>query len=67
MDTAPRSTGGGETMPVGSEAARALARELWARGYSLRYIAGRLGVSESAAARLVGAALLARRGRRDGR
>ena len=54
-------------MPVGSEAARALARELWARGYSLRYIAGRLGVSESAAARLVGAALLARRWRRDGR
>lgn len=54
-------------MPVGSEAARALARDLWARGYSLRYIAGRLGVSEAAAARLVGAALLARRGRRDGR
>lgn len=45
----------------------AIARELWARGYSLRYIAGRLGVSEPAAARLVGAALLARRGRRDGR
>ena len=58
---------GGETMPVGSEAARALARDLWARGYSLRYIAGRLGVSDAAAARLVGAALLVRRGRRDGR
>ena len=54
-------------MPVGSEAARALARELWSAGYSLRYIAGRLGVSDAAAARLVGAALLARRGRRDGR
>ena len=44
-----------------------LARDLWARGYSLRYIAGRLGVSEAAAARLVGAAPLARRWRRDGR
>lgn len=54
-------------MPVGSEAGRALARDLWARGYSLRHVAARLGVSESAAARLVGAALLVRRGRRDGR
>lgn len=56
-----------KNMPTVTEAARALARDLWARGYSLRYIAGRLGVSESAAARLVGAALLARRWRRDGR
>ena len=56
-----------KTMSTVTEAARAIARELWARGYSLRYIAGRLGVSEPAAARLVGAALLARRGRRDGR
>ena len=55
------------TVPAETEDARARARELWSAGYSLRYIAGRLGVSESAAARLVGAALLARRWRRDGR
>lgn len=34
--------------------ARALARDLWARGYSLRYIAGRLGVSERSVLRMVG-------------
>lgn len=54
-------------MPAGTEAARALARDLWARGYSLRYIAGRLGVSETRAARLIGASRILARGRRDGR
>lgn len=48
-------------MPAGTEAARALARDLWARGYSLRYIAGRLGVSERCVLRLVGPRRVARR------
>ena len=41
--------------------ARAMARDLWARGYSLRYIAGRLGVSSRAALRMVGSRAQARR------
>lgn len=40
---------------------RALARELWSRGYSLRYIAGRLGVSERCVLRLVGPRRVAKR------
>lgn len=56
-----------KTMSTVTEAARALARNLWARGYSLRYIAGRLGVSRTAAAELIGLARIVRRGRRDGR
>ena len=46
-------------MPAGTEAARALARDLWRRGYSLRYIAGRLGVSRRAVTRMVGRAEVA--------
>ena len=38
-----------------------MARDLWARGYSLRYIAGRLGVSGRAALRMVGPRAIARR------
>jgi transposase-like protein len=41
--------------------ARALARDLWRRGYSLRYIAGRLGVSERSVLRMVGPRAIARR------
>ena len=41
--------------------ARALARDLWWRGYSLRYIAGRLGVSERSVLRMVGPREVARR------
>ena len=41
--------------------ARATARDLWARGYSLRYIAGRLGVSERSVLRMVGPREVARR------
>ena len=40
---------------------RALARDLWAAGYSARYIAGRLGVSERAVLRRVGPREVARR------
>lgn len=48
-------------MTTVTEAARALARDLWARGYSLRYIAGRLGVSERCVLRLVGPRRVAKR------
>lgn len=41
--------------------ARAMARDLWARGYSPRYIAGRLGVSGRAVLRMVGPRAIARR------
>lgn len=40
---------------------RAMARDLWTRGYSLRYIAGRLGVSERSVLRMVGPREVARR------
>ena len=40
---------------------RAVARDLWAAGYSARYIAGRLGVSERAVLRMVGPREVARR------
>ena len=40
----------------------ALARDLWARGYSLTYIAARLGVSRRAVTRMVGRAEVALRG-----
>lgn len=40
----------------------ALARDLWARGYSLAYIAARLGVSRRAVTRMVGRAEVAWRG-----
>lgn len=40
---------------------RELARDLWSRGYSLRYIAGRLGVSGRAVLRMVGPRAIARR------
>lgn len=39
-----------------------IARELWARGYSLAYIAARLGVSRRAVTRMVGRAEVAWRG-----
>ena len=48
-------------MPVGTEAARARARELWSAGYSLRYIARSLGVGGRTAEKLIGRKLLARR------
>lgn len=56
-------------MPIAAELARSLARELWDRGYSVRYIAGRLGVSDNAARRFIGFERLVRRGtrRRGGR
>ena len=41
--------------------ARAMARDLWARGYSSRYIAGRLGMSERSVLRMVGPREVARR------
>lgn len=47
--------------------ARALARDLWARGYSLRYIAGRLGVSRATAVELIGLERIVSRERRRGR
>ena len=47
--------------------ARALARELWARGYSLRYIAGRLGLRERTVLRMVGPRLVAARAARRGK
>lgn len=40
----------------------AIARDLWARGYSLAYIAARLGVSRHAVVRMVGRAEVAWRG-----
>lgn len=40
---------------------RELARDLWSRGYSLRYIAGRLGMSERSVLRMVGPREAARR------
>lgn len=40
---------------------RGIARELWSRGYSARYIAGRLGVSERCVLRLVGPRRVAKR------
>lgn len=40
---------------------RAVARDLWAAGYSARYIAGRLGVSERSVLRMVGPREVARR------
>ena len=40
---------------------RAAARELWSAGYSVRYIAGRLGVSERSVLRMVGPREVARR------
>ena len=55
-----------KTMLTVTEAARALARDLWARGYSLRYIAGRLGVSRTVAAELIGLARIVSRERRRG-
>lgn len=38
-----------------------MARDLWARGYSSRYIAGRLGMSERSVLRMVGPREVARR------
>lgn len=51
-----------KTMSTVTEADRALARDLWARGYSLAYIAARLGVSRRAVVRMVGRADVAWRG-----